>query len=112
MFSSYPFLNGELKEEVYVSQPEGFIILGKEEYVYNLKKALYGLKQAPRAWYERIDFHFLQNGFHRSKNEATLYIKKQGKDIFLVCLYVDDMIYMASSLSLMREFQVNMKKKV
>ena len=53
------FLNGELKEEVYVSQPEGFIIPGKEEYVYKLKKAQYGLKQAPRAWHERIDFHFL-----------------------------------------------------
>ena len=68
-----------------------------------LKKALYGLKQAPRAWYERIDFHFLQNGFDMSRNKATLYIKKQGKDLLLVCLYVDDMIYMGSSSSLIRD---------
>ena len=49
------FLNGELEEEVYVAQPEGFVINGEEEKVYKLKKELYGLKQAPRAWYRKID---------------------------------------------------------
>ena len=51
-------LNGELEEEVYVSQPEGFVIDGKEKKVYRLRKALYGLKQAPRAWYSKIDTYF------------------------------------------------------
>ena len=52
------FLNGELEEEVYVSQPEGFVIDGKEEKVYRLRKALYGLKQAPSSWYNKIDTYF------------------------------------------------------
>lgn len=106
------FLNGELQEEVYVTQPEGYIIHGKEEKVYKLKKALYGLKQAPRAWYSKIDSYFLDNGFERSKNEPTLYLKKQGKnDILIICLYVDDMIYMGSSSALVDEFKICMKKK-
>ena len=72
------FLNGVLKEEVYVDQPEGFIIKGEEMKVYKLKKALYGLKQAPRAWYGEIDSYFIGKGFQRSHNEPTLYIKTEG----------------------------------
>ena len=66
------FLNGELEEEVYVDQPEGFILNGSEGKVYKLKKALYGLKQAPRAWYSKIDHYLQQHGFERSKSEPTL----------------------------------------
>jgi hypothetical protein len=88
------FLNGMLNEEVYVDQPPGFEVKGQEQKVYKLKKSLYGLKQAPRAWYSRIDSYFLNDGFNRSNNEPTLYIKadQQGK-ILILCLYVDDMIY-------------------
>ena len=57
------FLNGYSKEEVYVGQPQGFQVQGKEDHVYKLKKTLYGIKQAPRAWYARIDRYFQQNGF-------------------------------------------------
>lgn len=57
-------LNGELSEEVYMKQPEGYIKEGEEHLVCKLKKALYGLKQAPRAWYAKLDKHFCQNGFH------------------------------------------------
>ena len=66
------FLNGYLEEEIFVEQPEGFAIKGKEEKVYLLKKALYGLRQAPRAWYSRIDTHLLTLGFHKSLSEFTL----------------------------------------
>ncbi|CAH9103290.1 unnamed protein product, partial [Cuscuta epithymum] len=71
------FLNGELQEEVFVEQPQGFEKKNEPEKVYKLKKALYGLKQAPRAWYSKIDSFFITNGFIRSDNEPTLYIKKQ-----------------------------------
>lgn len=104
------FLNGELLEEVYVSQPEGFIINGKEEKVYKLKKALYGLKQAPKAWYNKIDTHFCSNGYVRSENEPTLYLKKEGTDFLMICLYVDDIIYMGSSSALINKFKAGMMK--
>ena len=61
------FLNVELEKEVYIAQPKGFVINGKEEKVYKLKKAFYGLKQAPRAWYSKIDSFFQERGFERSK---------------------------------------------
>lgn len=106
------FLNGDLQEELYVVQPEGFIKEGKEEKVYKLKKALYGLKQAPQAWYTRIDGYFQQNGFIRSANEPTLYVKSGGKTNFIiVCLYVDGIIYTSSSESLIAEFKSHMKNE-
>ncbi|XP_058722251.1 uncharacterized protein LOC131594177 [Vicia villosa] len=71
------FLIGELKEEVYVQQPQGFVTKGQEKKVYKLKKALYGLKQAPRAWYSEIVSYFIQQGFQRSQSEHTLYVKHQ-----------------------------------
>jgi len=105
------FLNGDLKEEVYVLQPEGFVINGKEEMVYHLHKALYGLRQAPRPWYGRIDAQFSQMGFIRSSNEPTVYTKMQGNsDVLLLCLYIDDILYMGSSEELLVEFKENMMK--
>jgi len=89
------FLNGDLQEEVYVCQPEGFIFSEGKSKVYRLKKALYGLKQAPRVSYSKIDSFFQEQQFRKSENEPTLYVKKQGNSDFLVvCLYVDDIIYM------------------
>lgn len=91
---------------MYVAQPEGFIIKGKEEKVYKLRKAIYVLKKAPRAWYSKIDSHFLQNEFERSESEPTLYLKKRGNnELLIVCLYVDDIIYMGSCHSLTDEFK-------
>ena len=69
------FLNGFKEEEIYVEQPEGFLVKGHEDKVYLLKKALYGLKQAPRAWYNRIDEYLSKLGFVKSLSESTLYIK-------------------------------------
>ncbi|KAL6320112.1 hypothetical protein AAG906_004621 [Vitis piasezkii] len=89
------FLNGKLEEEIYVEQPQGFVVDGEENKVYKLKKALYGLKQAPRAWYTQIDNYFIENGFIRSKSEPTLYVKsKDNSQILIVALYVDDLIFL------------------
>ena len=63
------FLNGELKEEIYMTQPEGFIHRGKEDLVCKLNKSLYGLKQAPRSWYEKIDSYLVSTGFKRMNSD-------------------------------------------
>ena len=70
------FLNVDLKEDAYLTQPEGFIKKGQEDLVSKLKKALYGLKQAPRSWYIKIDTFFAQKGFVKSKNDPNLYVRK------------------------------------
>ena len=69
------FLHGAIKEEVYVEQPLGFEVLGRDTHVCRLKKALYGLKQAPRAWYKRIDRYLMKLGFTRSNVDPNLYFK-------------------------------------
>ena len=87
------FLNGDLHEEVYVSQPRGFIQKGQEKKVCRLKKALYGLKQAPHAWYEKIHAYLTAHGFCNSPTiESTLYVKKIGDVFLVIVLYVDDML--------------------
>ncbi|WVZ77311.1 hypothetical protein U9M48_025193 [Paspalum notatum var. saurae] len=63
------FLNGELKEEVFVSQPPGFISIGNEHKVLRLRKALYRLRQAPRAWNAKLDASLASLDFQRSSSE-------------------------------------------
>jgi hypothetical protein len=86
------FLNGYINEEVYIEQPPGFEDDKKLNHVYKLKKALYGLKQAPRAWYERLRNFLLSNGFKMGKVDTTLFTKKIGEDLFVLQIYVDDII--------------------
>ena len=106
------FLNGELKDEVYVEQPQGFVIQGEEEKVYKLRKSLYGLKQAPRPWYNYIDNYFNECGFKRSKSEPTLYVKHQGNaDLLIVALYVDHLILTGSNVEMIEEFKKDIVNK-
>jgi hypothetical protein len=67
------FLNGEIEQEIYIEQPNGFVIHEKESHVCRFKKAMYGLKQAPRAWYERIDGHLMILGFRKSVVDPNLF---------------------------------------
>ncbi|GJS01386.1 retrovirus-related pol polyprotein from transposon TNT 1-94 [Tanacetum coccineum] len=80
------FLNGELKEEVYVSQPEGFVDQDNPSHVYKLKKALYGLKQAPRAWYDMLSSFLLSQHFSKGAVETTLFKRKAGNDLLLMSM--------------------------
>ena len=98
------FLNGYIQEEVYVSQPPGFESFEHPDYVFKLKKALYGLKQAPRAWYDRLSNFLLEKGFTRGTVDTTLFIERSGKDILLVQIYVDDIIFGATNDSLCKKF--------
>ena len=67
LYVNNAFLNGDIEEEVYIENPKGFMIHGKESHVCKLKKALYGLRKAPRAWYARIDRYFQKMGFLKSE---------------------------------------------
>ncbi|GJS85456.1 retrovirus-related pol polyprotein from transposon TNT 1-94 [Tanacetum coccineum] len=87
------FLYRHLKEEVYVNQPDGFIDPYHPDQVYRLKKALYGLKQAPMAWYDELSNILVSKGFSKGSIDPTLFITKHGKDILLVQIYIDDIIF-------------------
>nr|GFB90834.1 hypothetical protein [Tanacetum cinerariifolium] len=94
------FLNGNLREEVYVSQPNGFVDPNNPNHVYKLKKALYGLKQAPRAWYDMLSLFLLSQDFSKGSVDLTLFIRWNGNDLLLVQIYVDDIIFVASTIEL------------
>ncbi|GJY56370.1 retrovirus-related pol polyprotein from transposon TNT 1-94 [Tanacetum coccineum] len=91
------FLNGNLWEEVYVSQPDGFVDPDNPNHVYKLKKALYGLKQAPRAWYDMLSSFLISQDFSKGSVDPTLFIRREGKELLLVQIYVDDIIFAAST---------------
>nr|GEV23111.1 hypothetical protein [Tanacetum cinerariifolium] len=78
------FLNGNLREEVYVSQPDGFVDQDNPNHVYKLKKALYGLKQAPRAWYDMLLSFLLSQDFSKGSVDPTLFIRRNGNDLLLI----------------------------
>jgi hypothetical protein len=87
------FLNGPIKEEVYVEQPPGFEDSEYPNHVYKLSKALYGLKQAPRAWYECL-----------RESDPTLFTKTLDNDLFVCQIYVDDIIFGSTNESTCEEF--------
>nr|GFB67607.1 copia protein [Tanacetum cinerariifolium] len=94
------FLNGNLWEEVYVSQPDRFVDSDNPNHVYKLKKALYGLKQAPRAWYDMLSLFLLSQDFSKGSVDPTLFIRRNDNNLLLVQIYVDDIIFAASTLEL------------
>jgi hypothetical protein len=96
------FLNGELEEDIYMDQSQGFVQDGKEHLVCKLKKSLYALKQSPRAWYQRIDMFFTHEGFFRSQADHSLYVKKMGEYLLIVIIYVDDLNILASNVSILK----------
>ncbi|GJU34839.1 retrovirus-related pol polyprotein from transposon TNT 1-94 [Tanacetum coccineum] len=103
------FLNGPLKEEVYVSQPEGFIDPEFPDHVYRLKKSLYGLKQAPRAWYDKLSSFLIEHGFTKGIIDPTLFTRRHGEDILLVQVYVDDIIFGSTNPDFSKRFANLMK---
>jgi hypothetical protein len=105
------FLNGYIKEEVYVEQPLGFEDYKQPNHVYKLRKALYGLKQAPRAWYERLRDFLLSKGFTMGKVDTTLFTKKIGNDLFVLQIYVDDIIFRSTNQDFYDEFGQMMAKQ-
>nr|GFA26708.1 copia protein [Tanacetum cinerariifolium]GFA26869.1 copia protein [Tanacetum cinerariifolium] len=105
------FLNGILKEEVYVGQPLGFVSKQYPDHVYALDKALYGLKQAPRAWYDVLSQFLIESGFQKGYIDTTLFIKKKGKHILLVQIYVYDIIFGSTNPKYYTKFSDLMVKR-
>nr|GEU51646.1 hypothetical protein [Tanacetum cinerariifolium] len=105
------FLDGKIKEEVYVCQPPGFEDPNFLDKVYKVEKALYGQHQAPRAWYETLLTYLLDNGFHRGQIDKTLCIKRHKDDILLVQVYVYDIIFGSTKKELSTDFEKLMHDK-
>ncbi|KAE8724080.1 cytochrome P450 71A9-like [Hibiscus syriacus] len=102
------FLHGDLEEEIYMRQPEGFIEADKKNLVCRLKKSLYGLKQAPRQWYKKFDSFMSSSGFTRCQADHCCYIKRFDNSFIILLLYVDDMLVAGSD---MQEI-INLKQKL
>jgi hypothetical protein len=105
------FLNGELEEEVYVSQPEGYTVKNKEHLVLRLSKALYGLRQAPRAWNIRLDKSLKNLGFRRCVQEQAVYTRVEGRAAVLIGVYVDDLIVTGDDPKQIQAFKQQMTKQ-
>ncbi|GJV08617.1 retrovirus-related pol polyprotein from transposon TNT 1-94 [Tanacetum coccineum] len=104
------FLNGILREEVYISQPDGFVDPDNPNHVYRLKKALYGFKHAPRTWYDLLSSFLLSQGFSKGTIDPTLFISRKGKDILSVQIYVDDIIFASTTTELLDTLMVKKSK--
>jgi len=98
------FLNGVISEEVFVKQPPGFEDLKHPYHVYILKKSIYGLKQARRAWYDRLSNFLIKNDFKRGQVDTTLFRRTLEKDILVVQIHVDYIIFGSTNASLCKEF--------
>ena len=105
------FLNGVLKEEVYVEQRPRYEALGGENKVYRLTRVLYGLKQALRIQYNRIDSYLMSNDFSKSNGEPTLYIKEKNANVLIAVLCVDDLIFTGNDKALIGEFKEAIKNE-
>lgn len=95
------FLDGTISEDIYMHQPPGFVDKNHPHHVCKLEKALYGLKQAPRAWNARFSNYLFHLGFKANKCDLSLYVHKKRRDMAYLLLYVDEIILIGSSKSLL-----------
>lgn len=104
------FLNGKLEEEVFMSQPEGFVTKGREHLVCRLKKSLYGLKQSPRCWNTALDQLLKEIGFVQSESDPCIYRESSG-ELFLLGVYVDDIVMASKSQARLKEVKKSLAKR-
>ena len=97
------FLNENLDEDIYMSQPKGFIEKGQEQKVCRLLKSIYGLKQASRSWNIRFYETIKSFGFHQSIDEACVYKLRREKYVVFLVIYVDDTLLMGDNVKLLTE---------
>ena len=105
------FLNGELEEEVYIEQPQGFLLLEHGYYVSKLKKTLYVLKHSPRSWYSRLDKDSQQQGFKRGNANRNLYIKMDQDVMIIIEVYVNGIIFRSDDDRMSQQFSKDMQSQ-
>ena len=105
------FLHGDLKEEIYMEQLEGFEVKGKENLVCRLKKSLYGLKQAPRQWYRKFESFMANHGYIKINSDHCVFVQKFSNDNFIIfLLYVDDMLIVGRDITKIKDLKKEMSK--
>ena len=105
------FLHGDLDEEIFMEQPEGFKVKGKENMVFKLKKSLYGLKQAPRQWYKKFDSFMMSQEYKRTFADPCVYVWRFHHDKFIILLlYVDDMLIVGHDVNMIRKLKRELLK--
>jgi hypothetical protein len=105
------FLHGDMEEEIYMKQPEGFAMKGKKELVCKLKKSRYGLKQSPRMCYQKIDNYMLGLGFTRSKENRCVYFKLISDHLIYLVFYVDDMLLIGNNKEIIQDVKTQLSSK-
>ena len=105
------FLNGSLEEDLYMCQPEGFVVPGKEDMVCKLKKSIYGLKQAPRCWNGTLHGFMVDIGFFNCQDDPCLYVKKTTHCNIFVAIYVDDLLVASNSIEAINEFKLDLNSR-
>lgn len=108
---SSAFLNGELTEELYLNQPDGFIVNGKENYVCKLNKAIYGLKQAPKCWNSSLDSYLKLLNFRQSSSDSCIYICMSDGVLCIIAVYVDDLIIACKSLDYLTKIKSSLSAR-
>jgi hypothetical protein len=104
------FLNGELDEEIYMDQPDGFVVKGEEQKVCKLLKSLYGLKQAPKQWHEKFDTTLTGAGFAVNEADRCVYYRHGGGQSVILCLYVDDILIFGTNIDIINEVKSFLSK--
>jgi hypothetical protein len=97
------FQNGDLYEDVYMAQPKGFVVEGKENLRCRLKKSIYGLKQASRQWYLKFDETIRKSGFKANEEDNCIYVKFKHREYIFLVLYVNDILLASSDVNLLQE---------
>ena len=103
------FLHGDLKEEIYMDQPKGFKVKGKEHMVCKLKNSLYGLKQAPRQWSKKFDSFMVGHGYTRTNADYCVYVKKFPNGKFVI-LFVDDILVVGQDAGVIENLKKDLFK--
>jgi hypothetical protein len=104
------FLNGELDEEIYMEQPDGFVVKDQESKVWKLLKSLYGLKQAPKLWHEKFDITLTSVGFAINEADMCVYYRYGGDKEVILCQYVDDILIFGINIDVINEVKFFLSK--